>query len=99
MPEIQLRDRMARAPSSPDLSSVRNLNHVVERQLNALPAHLVLQRVLLFQSADGRLGINVFDTDEETGRGGSKKWMFGSPMAGQRRWRLRRRPSGTSRNT
>ena len=62
VPEIQLRDTHGKGFTfiSPDLSSrVHNLNHVVERQLNTLPAHLVLQRVLLFQSADGRLGINA----------------------------------------
>lgn len=91
IPEIQLRDTSGkgftfmtpnrRREQGTGLEREDNLNHIVERQLESLPAHLVLNRVLLFQSADGRLGLNVFDTHDESASGAASQLYHGDAVA------------------
>ena len=66
VPEVQLRDTSgmgftfikAHGDTFSDMEHGCNLNQVVLRQLEALPADLGLRRVLIFQSSDERLGLN-----------------------------------------
>ena len=101
VPEIQLRDTQARAsPSSyrPELE-VHNLNHVVERQLNTLPAHLVLQRCYSFRARTAGSASTSSTPMRRPAGAAAKSGCLVRRWLSQRRWRLRRRLSGTSRNT
>ena len=75
LPEVQLRDEGAFTFMT---DGPGNLNAVVERQLAALPAEAGLRRVLLFTSADGRLGLNTFETT--AGKNGDER-RFGAAGA------------------
>jgi len=64
VPEVQLQDDSGFTfISSADDGSLK-LNQKVMQQLDKLPASSSVRRVLLFQSKDGQLGLNVFDTNE-----------------------------------
>ena len=85
VPEVQLRDTSGKgftfikAHDQGDMEHGCSLNEVVLRQLEALPADLGLRRVLIFQSTDGRLGLNVFDTIAPGDATESRR--FGAPGA------------------
>jgi hypothetical protein len=80
VPEVQLRDTENRGFTFITAGLAGgHLNQVVVRQLGDLPAKLGLRRVMLYQSLDGRLGLNVFDTKEEGDTTGERR--YGAPGA------------------
>jgi hypothetical protein len=75
VPEVQLRDTGGRGFTFiTDGLADANLNQVVQRQLASLPAALGLRRVMLYQSTDARLGLNVFDTKKEGDTAGERRF-------------------------
>ena len=93
LPEVQLRDEGAFTFMT---DGPGNLNAVVERQLAALPAEAGLRRVLLFTSADGRLGLNTFETT--AGKNGDER-RFGAAGADTGTAAAERRPWRRLRST
>jgi len=80
VPEVQLRDTEGKGFTFISSEKSGNLyNQTVLRQLESLDPELGLRRVLLFQSSDTSLGLNVFDTFGEGDTEGAR--LFGAPGA------------------
>ena len=77
VPEVQLRDTEGKGFTFIGDGMNCNLNRVVQRQLQSMPEALGMRRVLIFQSLDGRLGIQMYDTFDETKA--SEDGRFGAP--------------------
>ena len=77
VPEVQLRDTSGKGFTFITDRLAGDLNHIVERQLRELPAELGLRRVMIYQSLDARLGLNVFDTKEEGDTTGERRYGAG----------------------